>query len=115
MTIDDVTLYVLFAILIANCISLYFLYKIMLTASTYKKVDNLAGWPEEDEEDDLYDDAVAAVVRAGNCSTSLLQRRFRIGYGRAAGLVDMLEERGVIGPADGSKPRKVLITGAKTK
>jgi DNA segregation ATPase FtsK/SpoIIIE, S-DNA-T family len=49
------------------------------------------------------------VIQAGKCSTSLLQRKFRIGYGRAARLQDILEDRGVIGPADGSKPRAVLI------
>ena len=53
--------------------------------------------------------AQKAVLEAGKCSTSLLQRKFRIGYGRAARLMDILEERGVIGPADGSKPREVFI------
>jgi S-DNA-T family DNA segregation ATPase FtsK/SpoIIIE len=61
------------------------------------------------DDDELYEDARMAVIQAGKASTSLLQRKLRIGYGRAARLVDMLEERGVVGPADGSKPREVLI------
>jgi S-DNA-T family DNA segregation ATPase FtsK/SpoIIIE len=62
----------------------------------------------EGDDDELYEQAREEVVKAGRASTSLLQRRLRIGYGRAARLVDMLEERGVVGPADGSKPRQVI-------
>jgi len=61
-----------------------------------------------DLEDDLYTDAKTAVIEAGKASTSYLQRRLRVGYSRAARLMDMLEERGVIGPQDGSSPREVL-------
>ncbi len=64
-----------------------------------------------EEEDDLYQDAVDTVVSAKQASTSMLQRRFRIGYNRAARLMEMLEERGIVGPQDGSRPRKVLATG----
>ena len=60
------------------------------------------------DEDDLYEDARAAVTDAGKASTSYLQRKLRIGYSRAARLMDILEERGVIGPADGSRPRDVI-------
>ena len=60
------------------------------------------------EEDELYQDAKEAVIEAGKASTSYLQRRLRVGYSRAARLIDMLEERGVIGPQDGSSPREVL-------
>jgi len=60
-------------------------------------------------EDELFKDAVEVVVRAKKASSSLLQRRLRIGYARAARLLDLLEERGVVGPGDGSKPRDVLI------
>lgn len=62
----------------------------------------------ESEDDDLYDEAVKVVQKAQKASTSLLQRRLRIGYGRAARLMDQLEENGIIGPADGASPREVL-------
>lgn len=62
----------------------------------------------EEDDDDLYEDAKEAVLAAGKASTSWLQRKFRIGYSRAARLMDMLEERGIIGPQDGSKPREVI-------
>ncbi len=64
---------------------------------------------EEDEDDDLYEDVKAVVVETGKASTSFLQRKFGIGYSRSAKLIDLLEERGVIGPSNGSEPRKVLI------
>jgi S-DNA-T family DNA segregation ATPase FtsK/SpoIIIE len=60
-------------------------------------------------DDDLYDDAVEVVKSAGKASASLLQRRLRIGYARAARLLDLMEEREVVGPVDGAKPRDVLI------
>ena len=66
----------------------------------------------EEMEDELYSDAKAAVIEAGKASTSYLQRKLRIGYGRAARLVDLLEENGVIGPADGARPREILSHGA---
>jgi S-DNA-T family DNA segregation ATPase FtsK/SpoIIIE len=59
--------------------------------------------------DPLYNDAVRTVVSEGRGSTSLLQRRLSIGYGRAAKLVDMMFHNGVVGPAEGSKPREVLV------
>lgn len=63
---------------------------------------------DDDVDDDLYLEAKAAVEEAGRASTSYLQRKLRIGYSRAARLMDLLEEKGVIGPADGSRPRDVL-------
>ena len=60
------------------------------------------------EEDPLYQDAVKLVVEFGKASTSLLQRRLRIGYGRAAHLIDLMEQDGIVGAADGPKPREVL-------
>ena len=53
--------------------------------------------------------AVEAVIQAGKASTSLLQRRLRIGYGKAARMIETMEEQGIIGPADGSRPREVLV------
>jgi DNA segregation ATPase FtsK/SpoIIIE, S-DNA-T family len=62
----------------------------------------------EEENDPLYEDAVKLVVEFGKASTSLLQRRLRIGYGRAAHLIDLMERDGIVGAADGPKPREVL-------
>jgi len=66
------------------------------------------GFDDDEIDDDLYEDARAFVEQAGRASTSYLQRKLKIGYSRAARLMDVLEARGVIGPADGSKPREVL-------
>jgi len=62
----------------------------------------------EDENDPLFNDAVQLVFEFGKASTSLLQRRLRIGYGRAAHLIDLMERDGLVGPADGSRPRELL-------
>ena len=62
----------------------------------------------EDANDELFEDAVRLVMEFGKASTSLLQRRLRIGYGRAAHLIDMMERDGIVGPAEGSKPREIL-------
>ncbi len=63
---------------------------------------------DEGEDDPMFDDAVRLVFEFGKASTSLLQRRLRIGYGRAAHLIDLMEKDGLVGPADGSKPREIL-------
>jgi S-DNA-T family DNA segregation ATPase FtsK/SpoIIIE len=67
-----------------------------------------AGEGAEAVDDDLYQDAVRVVCEAGRASTSTLQRRLRVGYGRAARLIDLMEKDGIVGPPDGSKPREVL-------
>jgi len=69
--------------------------------------DSLGG-DADFEDDEMYEGARKAVVSAGKASTSYIQRKLGIGYSRAAKLIDMLEERGVIGPANGSKPREVF-------
>jgi DNA segregation ATPase FtsK/SpoIIIE-like protein len=69
--------------------------------------DALAGDSLEDQ-DDLYEAARDAVVSANKASTSYIQRKLGVGYSRAAKLMDLLEEHGVIGPANGSKPRDVI-------
>lgn len=66
---------------------------------------------DDADDDDLYEDARAAVEEAGRASTSYLQRKLKIGYSRAARLMDVLEAHGVIGAADGSKPREILTRG----
>lgn len=68
-----------------------------------------AGSVDDEDEDELFEDAKATVIQAGKASTSYLQRKLRVGYSRAARLMDILEDRGVIGPANGSKPREVLV------
>jgi S-DNA-T family DNA segregation ATPase FtsK/SpoIIIE len=62
-----------------------------------------------DADDDMWRDAVRVVIENDKASTSLLQRRLRIGYGRASRIIDEMEERGVVGPADGARPREVLV------
>jgi len=64
---------------------------------------------KDDYEEPLYNEIVEFVVTQGKASASLLQRRFRLGYNRAARCIDLLEERGIIGPNNGSKPREVLV------
>jgi S-DNA-T family DNA segregation ATPase FtsK/SpoIIIE len=70
--------------------------------------DGDSGDGGEEEHDELYNDAVRLVIEFGKASTSLLQRRLRIGYGRAAHLIDLMEQDGIVGAADGPKPREVL-------
>ena len=76
--------------------------------------DKPVGASSFDEKDDKYDDPlyneiVDFVIKSGKTSASLLQRRFRLGYNRAARMIDLLEERGIVGPPNGSKPREVLV------
>ncbi len=62
-----------------------------------------------EDTDELLEDAIRLVVETGQASISMLQRRFRIGYSRAARLIDMMELRSIVGPHQGSKPREVLV------
>ena len=77
------------------------------------KGGKLAAEPEEQESDELLPAAVEVILETGQASTSMLQRRLKLGYSRAARLVDQLEERGYVGPFEGSKPRQLLITREK--
>ncbi len=77
----------------------------VLTRIEHSNVQNTA-----EDTDDLLPDAIELVVRSGQASVSMLQRRFRIGYNRAARIVDMMEAKGIVGPQDGSRPRQVLMT-----
>lgn len=69
----------------------------------------VADYGGQDADDDMWKDAVHVVIESGKASTSLLQRRLRIGYGRAARLIETMEEQGIVGAADGSRPREVLV------
>jgi S-DNA-T family DNA segregation ATPase FtsK/SpoIIIE len=64
---------------------------------------------EDEEYDEKYDDAIALVTHTGQASISMIQRRLRVGYNRAARMIEIMEREGVIGPADGVKPREVLV------
>ena len=66
-----------------------------------------------DDYDELLPSAIEVVVETGMASVSMLQRRLKLGYSRAARLVDQMEERGIVGPFEGSKPRQLLITRAQ--
>ena len=76
--------------------------------SSGMSVNDVKDAPEE-YDDPLYNEIVEFVITTGKVSASLLQRKYRLGYNRAARIVDLLEERGIIGPQNGSKPREVLI------
>ena len=74
----------------------------------------VAGIGHEDEDDPMLKDAVSVVATAGKASTSLLQRKLRVGYGRASRLMDIMEERSIIAPSDGTnRPREVLVSSAE--
>jgi S-DNA-T family DNA segregation ATPase FtsK/SpoIIIE len=68
-----------------------------------------AGGDDDEPVDELYDKAVSIVAEAQQASVSMVQRRLRIGYNRASRLVEKMEQEGIVGPADGAKPRAVLI------
>ena len=69
-----------------------------------------SGGGSDEVDDQFFEQAVRLVVNNGQASTSMLQRRFRIGYTRAARIVEMMEERGIVGPLNGAKPREIMIT-----
>jgi S-DNA-T family DNA segregation ATPase FtsK/SpoIIIE len=81
-------------------------YEPSILLETKKEKESSGG---EDEYDEKYDEAVAFIAETGQASISLIQRRFRIGYNRAARIVEKMEEEGVVGPSDGIKPREVLV------
>ena len=87
---------------------------VVLPSDSQKETRNAAAGvgetPEESGQDELLDDAIRLVLDLGQASASMLQRRFRIGYNRAARLVETMEELGIVGPAIGSKPRELLMS-----
>ena len=72
--------------------------------TTSGSANNFAG-----EDDEAYNEVVEFAIQTGKISASLIQRRFRFGYNRAARMMDLLESRGIVGPQNGSKPREVLV------
>src|SRR6185369_10000769 len=84
-------------------------------SGTADAIGSMAGFDDDEIDDDLYEDARAAVEEAGRASTSYLQRKLKIGYSRAARLMDVLEAKGVIGSADGSKPREILTRSGQAE
>ena len=89
--------------------------KLKTIKETYKEEDEIVIVPQfandvfDTDDDDMYEEAREAVVSSGRASTSYLQRKLGIGYSRASHLIDLLEQRGVIGTASGSKPREVIV------
>ena len=65
---------------------------------------------EEEEEDELFNDAVSIIINSKQASISILQRKLRIGYTRAARLIDVMEKKRIVGPYDGRNPRKIIIS-----
>ena len=84
-------------------------------AATQKKGKGVVGDDADgvSDEDPILNDAIKIVVEIGQASTSLLQRKLKLGYGRASRIIDQMEARGIIGPYEGSKPRQVLISSAE--
>ncbi|MCS6777344.1 MAG: DNA translocase FtsK [Chloroherpetonaceae bacterium] len=80
------------------------------TLSDSEPAEGSGSRTEEEVDDALFERAVRLVVNNGQASTSMLQRRFRIGYARAARIVEMMEERGIVGPLNGAKPREILVS-----
>jgi S-DNA-T family DNA segregation ATPase FtsK/SpoIIIE len=80
---------------------------------SFDQMNSLDGDMDDEPADALYSDALEVILSTGNASTTFLQRKLKIGYARAAGIIDEMEARGVVGPAEGSKPRKILVRGAE--
>lgn len=102
-TDEDPDLYALSIPLVV--FGLVMIYRRHFRQPSYSTSDLFSAYDGDD--DDLYEDAKEAVIEAGKASTSYLQRKLRIGYSRAARLMDLLEENGVIGAQNGSEPREV--------
>ncbi len=85
-------------------------YTILVPETTSSSHSSGSGEAPEDVDDAFFEQAVRLVVNNGQASTSMLQRRFRIGYTRAARIVEMMEEKGIVGPLNGAKPRELLVS-----
>ena len=82
-------------------------------AKELSKSNKAGGADDDSDEDPMIEAAIDCVVDAGQASTSLLQRKLKLGYARAARIIDQLEVKGIVGGFEGAKPRKVLITKAE--
>ena len=85
-------------------------YEVLPSSLSLATGDDDSGETENESDDELFESAVKLVVTGGGASTSMLQRRFKIGYTRAARLVDQMEQRGIVGPLDGAKPREIKMS-----
>ncbi len=92
-----------------NALELPVEYNEEITEKSKNGSASLYGLEDDEEVDELFEDAKQVVIKAGKASASLLQRRLRVGYARAARLIDLLEEAGIVGPAQGAKPREILV------
>src|SRR5262249_55215964 len=77
--------------------------------ASFDQIQSNMGQDNDAPEDALFDEAKGVILSTGNASTTFLQRKLKIGYARAASLMDMLEARGVVGPQEGARPRRVLF------
>jgi S-DNA-T family DNA segregation ATPase FtsK/SpoIIIE len=84
-------------------------YEVEIHQQLQKPVSNLDGDGGSDEDEELIEQCIDVIRSEQKASTSLLQRRLRIGYGRAARIMDLLEDRGIVGPSKGAEPRDILI------
>jgi S-DNA-T family DNA segregation ATPase FtsK/SpoIIIE len=80
------------------------------TSKQNEIIKEIESQTSDDEEDEYLEQAIDMVVNDGQASVSYIQRKFKVGYARAARIIDQLEKRGIVGGHEGSKPRKVLIT-----
>ena len=91
-----------------------FLYELLTKQYDKEMIDKITSTAKIDadteNEDEFFDSAVELVIQKQKASTSMLQRQFRIGYNRAARLMEALEQQGIVGQEEGSRPRKVLLT-----
>ena len=99
---------VIFLLLLLEIIKIRKILKQKYSISKKDTISNGEGMRSEKDEKELLEEAKEIVINTGKASTSLLQRRLRIGYGQAASVLDMLEETGIVGPPNGSSPRIIL-------
>jgi DNA segregation ATPase FtsK/SpoIIIE-like protein len=105
--LDDMEILTFLFSVLSTVLGAFAVYKILKIEARLGK-GNLESLGEDGDDDELYERAKEEVIHAGKASTAYLQRRLRIGYGRAARLLELLEDNGIVAPAKGSAPRAVL-------